>query len=258
MIGINEIEFNDKGTYSDFGLFMTGRTIGRAPLKRKSIDVPWRDGTLDYTQAGGRTFYDNRKLSFDFKLIDPDDFYSVYTALAEYVHGQNLRVVIPEDASYYYYGMCEVSNLDISKALGKITISVDAEPFKYSWSSSTEDIPWDNVNFEETYFHAIGEYPNYGEMAIDPNADYRLEPIGHEVVPVFIISNVEGIVSNSRIRVARRPTFESPYVNKYIPITGNGRYRSPDIVVGGGEYSYIRVQNVTSGTVRIEYKEAWL
>lgn len=259
---INEIVFGEKGTYSDFGLLMTGRIVGHAPLKRKSVDIPWRDGKIDYTQAGGRTFYDNRQLSFDFKLIDPDEFYTVYTALAEYIHGQHMRVTIPEDRSYYYEGMCEVSDLEVSKRLGTITITVDADPYKYSKSSPTEDIPWDDVNFEETIFRTINRQidPVYGTTIVNGEIivqDTTLTTIdipkgGLEVVPIFYIAN----------DVQDEITLEQYIDNdlKNIVTLYAGRNRFPSLKVCGNDDVELRFykESDTNVIVRIEYREARL
>ena len=53
-------------------------------------------------------------------MTEPDDFYKKYTTIAEFLHGKNMKVSIPEDRSYYYEGICEVSDLSVSKALGKL------------------------------------------------------------------------------------------------------------------------------------------
>lgn len=237
MIGINEIKFGEKGTYTDFGLLMTHRSIGSPVIKKKSLDVPYRDGKLDYTQSNGRTYYDNRPLSFEFKLVNPDDFYEVYSDLLEYLHGQYMRITVPEDSEYYYYGMCEMSELDVSKALGKITISVDAETYKYSKSSAQEDILWDDVHFPTTVFRYIGT------LAITDSYSLVIRKGGVNVIPVFNVSN---ITSNTF-------TVRSNRNNRTYNLI-EGRNRFPDLTVCGN--TDVTLTFTGSATVNVDYREA--
>ena len=239
MIGINQILFEDKGTYDDFGLLMTGRTIGAPSLKKKQLDVPYRDGVLDYTQYNNRTYYGNRLLSFQFKLNNTDTFYMVHSELSEYLHGKYMRVTVPENPSFYFYGMCEVSELEVSKALGTISISVDAEPYMYSKSSSLEDIKWDDVNFETTYFRYIGT------LTVEDSYALVIQKGGNPVVPVINVSNITS--ETFKVRSSRN--------NKNYTLT-TGRNRFPDLTVCGS--SNVTLTFTGSGTVNVDYKESRL
>lgn len=220
MNGINSIMFDNKSTYDDFELLMTGRTIGSAPVKKKTLDVPWRDGLLNYTRSQGRTFYGNRQLAFVFKLVNPDDFYTVYSNLAKYLHGQYRHVTIPEDPSFFYYGLCEVSDMEVSKSIGRITVSVDAEPYKYA----------DEVS---QIINVSGS-----KSVIVPNG-------GLDVVPVF---NVESITSSSL-------TVASSRNNKSYSLR-IGRNRFPDLTVAGETNTTLTFSG--TGQIILNYKEAYL
>lgn len=239
MIGVNQILFGDKGSYTDFGLLMTERSIGAPSPKKKQLAIPFRDGVLDYTQYNGRTFYNNRTLEFEFKLIDPDKFYIVYSNLAELIHGQYVKITIPEDPSYYYYGICELSDLSVSKALGKIAIRVDAEPYKYSKSSAQEDIKWDDVNFETTVFRYIGT------LTVTDSYALVIQKSGSPVVPVFIVSNITS--DTFKVRSSR---------NSKTYTLVNGKNRFPDLTVCGT--SNVTLTFTGSAKVVVDYKEARL
>lgn len=239
MIGVNQILFGDKGTYDDFELLMTGRTIGAPSVKKKQLDVPFRDGVLDYTQSNGRTYYNNRFLSFSFKLIDPDRFYLIYSNLSEYLHGEYMKVTVPEDPSYYYYGICEVSDLDVSKRTGTITISVDADPYKYSKALPNEDIRWDDVNFETTYFRYIGT------LTVEDSYALLIQRGGNPVVPVINVSSISS--ETFKVKSSRN--------NKTYTLT-TGRNRFPDMTVCGS--SNVTLTFTGSGVVTVDYKESVL
>lgn len=236
IVGVN---FGDKNTYTDFGLFLTDRKIGAADVRRKTISIPGRDGVLDYTMAFGRAFYDDRKIEFDFKLIDRDTFYKTYTELAEYLHGKKMRVSMEEDPAYYYEGICAVSDMAVSKALGKFTITVYADTYKYGVSSSTEDIPWDDVDFETTCFRYLGT------LEVTDRLVLTIPKGGVEVVPVI---NVTSFSSD---------TFKI-YSNRE-RVTHNlvvGRNRFPNLTVCGA--TDVNLTITGTGTLTIDYREARL
>lgn len=233
------INFGNKNSYADFGLLLTGRKIGAAEVKRKTLNIPGRDGVIDYTAAFGRPFYEDRELEFDFKLIDRDTFYTTYTELAEYLHGQKMRVSLEEDPAYYYDGRCEVSDLDISKYLGKITVTVHADTYKYSKASSTEDIPWDEVDFENTVFRYIDT------LNVDSSLQITIPKGGVEVVPVF---NVTSFSSETFKVKANREN-----VNHNLTV---GRNRFPKLTVCGA--SDVKLTFTGTGVVSIDYREARL
>ena len=239
MIGINQIFFGDKGTYSDYGLLMTGRTIGTPTLKKQQLDIPFRDGLLDYTQSNGRTYYGNRTLEFSFKLIDPDRFYRVHSDISNYLHGQYMKVSILEDPSYYFYGMCSVADLEVSKALGQIQITVDAEPYRYSKAEPNADIRWDDVNFETTYFRYIGT------LTISDSYQLIIQKGGIAVVPTITVTSISS--ETLTVRSSRNS-------RTYTLVTGRNRF--PDMTVCGN--TDVTLTFTGSGVLRVDYKESIL
>lgn len=233
-----------KHTYKDFGLLMTDRKIGHAPLKKKQINVPWRDGILEYTQIGGRTYYDNRELSYTFKIQDEEKYQQIHSEFSEYAHGKILRIKDDEYPSYYFYGICDVGDLSKDKKNRKFTLTVDAEPYRYSFSSSTEDILWDDVYFPTTVFREIG---TKGVITVTDSAEVTIRKGGRDVVPVFTVSGNEASITLRK--------YIGSSLKKTVTLN-TGRNRFPDLTVCGA--SDVRLRFIGSGTVRIEYKEARL
>lgn len=233
-----------KHTYRDFGLLMTDRKIGRAALKKKQIDVPWRDGVLEYTQVGGRTYYDNRPLSYTFKIQDEENYQRIHSDFSEYAHGKILRIKDDDYPDYYFYGMCDVGDLSKDKKNRKFTLNVDAEPYRYSFASSTEDILWDDVHFPTTVFRQIG---TNGVLTITDSAEITIIKGGREVVPVFTVSNNQAAITLKK--------YIGASLKKTVTLN-TGRNRFPDLTVCGT--SDVKLQFTGSGTVKIEYKEARL
>jgi len=68
----NGVTFGNKNSFTDWDLLMTSKTIGEAVPKTKYLEIPGRDGTLDFTESTGEVkYYVFRTSSLDsaFKLL---------------------------------------------------------------------------------------------------------------------------------------------------------------------------------------------
>ena len=128
MKGIN---FGDFHSYRDFSLILSQKTISTPSPKTETIDIPGGDGVLDLTEFFGETKYNNRNLSFEFSSIIPRSFFmSQFSHIQDALHGQKMRIVLDDDPEWYYTGRISVSEWKAEKAVGKLTIDCDCEPYK--------------------------------------------------------------------------------------------------------------------------------
>lgn len=127
---IKGVTFGNKHSYTNYGLLMTGYTIGSPEPKTEIIDVPGMDGALDLTGVLGSLKYRQRQLTFNFKLIKNSGYITVYKNIMSDIHGKMLQVILDDDSDYYYYGRCTVDSFTSSKYTGTITINVLADPYK--------------------------------------------------------------------------------------------------------------------------------
>lgn len=119
-------------SYDDLGLLLSSKTIGAATPKLLTVDIPAGDGELDYTDYfGGIVNYNNRALSFNFTDIgNRREFLNKYSRLQNLFNGRKMNVTLSEDAGFHYIGRVIVNEWVSEKNIGKITIDVNAEPYK--------------------------------------------------------------------------------------------------------------------------------
>lgn len=135
---------DEQNTLTEYGLaLLADLKIGMPAPRTKYVDVPEADGDLDLTGSltGGVVRYGMRQISFNlFPVYDiiagtgspaPESHAAmVRQKLAEKVHGQRVRLWLPDDADHYFVGRMEVGE---KGGYNKTTIPVtmQAEPWRY-------------------------------------------------------------------------------------------------------------------------------
>ena len=118
-------------SFEHLDLVLSAKSIGAPAPKLLSVDVPCGDGELDYTEFNGAVNYANRALSFDFTMIGAaNEYLNKYSRLQNLLNGRKMFVTLSEDADFYYIGRVIVNEWRSEKAIGKVTIDVNAEPYK--------------------------------------------------------------------------------------------------------------------------------
>ena len=127
--------FNEKHSYSDFGLVLNSKDISLPEPKTYIIDVPCADGSLDLSTAltGGDIKYQNRTIKLDFTILKPwNQLESLKSIIANHLHGKVMKVIFDADFDFFYTGRCRISNFNTSTVPATLTIEVDAEPYKFN------------------------------------------------------------------------------------------------------------------------------
>lgn len=124
--------FGGYNSYTDFGLILSSSTIGKAEPKIETVEIPAGNGVIDYTEYFGDVFYKNRPLSFDFSTVAPmSEFPGLFSQIQDALHGRKMNITVSDDPTRYYIGRISVNEWKSNSRIGKITIDVDAEPWKY-------------------------------------------------------------------------------------------------------------------------------
>ena len=137
------IKFRNKHSADDFGMFMTDFSVSAPEPQTAYVDVPFRDGPLDFSTAltGGIVKYKNRTVTAEFKTHDrtPDSWKSRYHTFVNYVQGQKLQLIFDYDPEYYYLGRisCDASKDD--QLIGAASITADCDPYKYKLSPTVKE-----------------------------------------------------------------------------------------------------------------------
>lgn len=128
-------DYNDpKIVYNSFehlGLYLSSKSIGAATPKILTVDIPFGDGELDYTEFFGSVKYNNRSLSFSFSVVsDRREFLKKYSLIQNLLNGRKMKITLSDDSDFYYVGRVTVNEWETDKSIGKIVIDVNASPYK--------------------------------------------------------------------------------------------------------------------------------
>lgn len=130
---MNGITFGVYHSWRDLHLILQpGKEIASPAVKVKKIDVEGADSALDYTDYFGEPKYEDLKHKFDFETIVPQSqLLALFSTVKNALHGKKMRIVLDDDPLFYYLGRLHVSNLTVEKAVGKLSIEAECEPYKY-------------------------------------------------------------------------------------------------------------------------------
>lgn len=127
------ISFNGKHSWRDYRMYLsTAPDFGSPEPKTDIVDIPGRDGVLDFTEAAtGEVKYSNREMVFTFaRMIGPEYREQFRSELRNDLHGKTAEIIYDLDADWYYTGRCSVAFEDVMPWKMKIVITVDAHPYK--------------------------------------------------------------------------------------------------------------------------------
>lgn len=187
---MNGVLFGDKHSYRNWGLFLAERPIVSEPEpKTMYIDIPASNGSVDLTESlTGEVNYYDRKVTMTFLMPDKRSNWSENTSIiADYLHGQRMKIWMDEDLAYYYEGRFQINNLKSDKVKQTIVIEGTVYPFKYEKFTSLEDWLWDDLNFE------TGIIREYRDLEIDGSFNLLIVGRKMSVTPIFHVSNASNL-----------------------------------------------------------------
>ena len=146
------VTIGDYHTYSDLGLSFQSKEIEMPSIQTKLVKVPLRNGSLDYSEVGtGKVQYSDRTLKITFWVFDKYVNWAVIRSkIANYLHGQKVKIIFDDDPNYYYYGRLSMSGLKyVQEGVAEVVFTATCDPYKYNITTSAERWLWDPFNFSE-------------------------------------------------------------------------------------------------------------
>lgn len=186
---MNGVTFGNKHSYNDWKLILKSRPVISPPSpKTVYIDIPASNGIIDLTEwMQGMVVFENRTITCEFNVIDARNRWSnIYSDIMDYLHGQQMRVILDEDPTYFYTGRWKVNEWKSDKKTSTIVIEGYVEPYKTERFGSLEDWEWDSFNFE------TGIIRDYKDIRVDYNLIFTIEGRRKPVVPTFIVQSDDG------------------------------------------------------------------
>lgn len=146
---IRSFTFAGKDLYKDFGCYVDGYEEGTPQKKTIKASIPYRSGSLDFSEMYGEDAYDDRLVKYTVDVVEDDEsrLEITKTALIDWLLGAPKGEII-DNASpgYHYVGKCiSVSGTDeVEKST--LTITFDCYPFKIK-NVEEGDVIWDDFCF---------------------------------------------------------------------------------------------------------------
>lgn len=179
----NGATINGKHTYRDYHMII-GNTdiVGEPQPYTKYIEIPYGK-PIDITEFYGEVTYINRELLIQIgALKDTKKWNQFMSEMYRDIQGKTVIVILDCDPDWYYTGRAFVEDFSRNQELGRFTIRVDADPYKYATVASDEEWVWDTFSFDE------GIIMNYKDLEVDGKRDVNVVGGDKRIVPEIITS----------------------------------------------------------------------
>lgn len=194
MINDNDILFfkddlsGARSAWDDFGLKLAGLYVSFPEAKTVFQEVPFSSNVIDQTELRGDVYYNRREMTLTFDFIGDNALTaSKISGLANFLHGQNMKIVDTEDSAYYYVGRLAVDKTKTDPIVGHVTITGTIDPYKYELQSSVDDWLWDPFSFED------GIIREYTDIQISGSRTLTIYGLRKVVIPVIITSTAMSV-----------------------------------------------------------------
>lgn len=234
-------------TWDDWHLVPTSRPVfQQGGVKTNYVDIPGSNGQIDLsTVLTGRPVYKNREGSIEFIVMNGyrASWAGGFSKFANWLHGQELRVVLDDDPSYFYEGRLSLKDWKSNNngTWSNITIEYNLRPYKYGIHLSTEDWLWDPFNFETDVIYKTKNITINGVTYV--NIANNSMP----VIPTFKIYDTEDKQWSIEVNGVRLIVDIDPKKN---PVT---TFKDPRLELSGG-VNEIRVISTTGGKLDIVFR----
>ena len=131
----NQFVFDGVGTFEHLGLLLgPNYEIGDPEVKESYIEIPFRDGSLDFTENkyfNNRIFYKDRNFKAVFIVMGPrEEWLGKLDALRALIHGKRVNIKEPDEPDFIYNGRLNVGSLNHDGPIATIQVTGKLRPFK--------------------------------------------------------------------------------------------------------------------------------
>ena len=176
-------------THDTWGLFIINTDcIGNPEQYTNYVTIPGRNGQLDLSDTlTGRPTYIKRQLKIEVAGNRPKVSWDlIISYFRNQINGRVCRIVFDNDQEHYWRGRVHVDDFSSALRLGRFTINVEAEPYKYDVLSSADPWLWNPFNFETGIITYHDAYTVSGTLSVTIPAGTMLTS------PTFVVSNLVG------------------------------------------------------------------
>jgi hypothetical protein len=222
---MNEIIFNGKGNYSDFGVnLIYFRPQPPAPKIIKE-DVPFMNGYYDFSTvgSGGEPVYTDRKIICSLQYISKSKtaLYQKYSQLLMWLlESGKAELTYSAETGVYYIAKVEIAPSweNFVARGGTLQFEFSAEPFKVGKDYVGKEL-WDNINFETDFLQ--------DELIFNVSGSKTVSIYNHGriVTPEVIVSSNISLTANgytANFTTTKTKDYRVKLKNGYNTITVSG------------------------------------
>ena len=119
---------------SDFECYPKNFNLGVAEPKYNFVQVPYRNGSLDMTEALGTVKYKDRNITVPMRIVASDPL-SQYSYISTLFSGKQVKLKLidtnnPDNSDFWYYGRVTISGLGTSKTAWDFDLVMTAKPYR--------------------------------------------------------------------------------------------------------------------------------
>lgn len=198
---LNYIIYNNKNSFTDFGLMIESYTIS-TPRKRKIlIEVPYTNSSYDFSYAlGDINCYEDRDIRIDFNFVGV----SVNEARTRINKINNwlldtkgkINLTFKNEVGLYYLAeVVDVIDYEFFDRAVKFTVLFTAYPFKtgHCYEGSLKE--WDCFNFEEDVLQQ-------SKFTLNNNSvNVNLINVGRELIPLIRVAGANATIIKNGITI---------------------------------------------------------
>lgn len=138
---IDRLLLNGIDVQEQFGFYLKWKVIQLAQKKGFYQDIPGADGQLDYTEANGRVYFENRAIPIG--MVHPElDYRNDLDSLLSF-HGEKCKISFASDPSHYFVGRFDVGEYDTESHELEATATVF--PYRFETNETVYTISHDKT-----------------------------------------------------------------------------------------------------------------
>lgn len=140
---------------ADWGIFISKWKFPDAKIKENVISIPGYNGVIDLSEElTGDVVFNNVRGEISFIILRNSCF--DYHYFKNKYHGMRVKIMSDQEADFYRIGRLTIADDNQQDVLKKISMNIDADPFKYCVQEKKLNIPITEVKESLSDFEYFG------------------------------------------------------------------------------------------------------
>lgn len=138
MTVVANLRFGNFNSYQDYLLHISELEVGQPELHTRYIDIPFRNGSLDFTDIYGLSSFSDRFINVTFQTsiisqLKTDEIYAMYDSIIADIYGTGTDEIQIDNIEGVFIGrVVSVSPVSLFEHGGQIQVQFRCNPFRIS------------------------------------------------------------------------------------------------------------------------------